>query len=401
MVVTVIKNYAFALVLSATGLLAIVLIEAKQTPVVTLVLVVSAWFYCALRIHQDKQSDKNIVPTLFTETTKKELLNIGSHIEQILSEETKHISEHINRISGLIQDSTLLLQGNFSSVVSKANNQTDMALELVSRITREASSGDDKDSNAGLVISEFITKTDNIIQYYVDLLVNISDKSISAIHCIDDMTEHMEGMFASLDSVQKLADQTNLLALNAAIEAARAGEVGRGFAVVADEVRSLSQSSTKLNENIREQIVQVKSRMAEVCNEVGAIASLDMNTAIEGKANIDEMLTEIEGINNNTETILQKLTASSDCINQEINHAIRALQFEDIVNQLFGHMQQRLAHIHEVALLSHTEVANACDDRSLKQVATNLHELRDRFHAQNISQKVEQKSMDEGDIELF
>ena len=54
-----------------------------------------------------------------------------------------------------------------------------------------------------------------------------------------------------------------------------------------------------------------------------------------------------------------------------------------------------------MAVLSHTRVASASDEKGLKQVADELTALRDRFHAQNIAKKVEQSSMDEDEIKLY
>ena len=333
--------------------------------------------------------------------TQQQMNDIGNELEEILNEETRSINEHIERIAKILADSTLLLQNSFNNVVDKANHQKSIAANLVNRI-----SGNDTDSinsnENSPVIKDFIDETDTIIQNYVDLLVTISDKSIGAIHRINDMTEHMEGMFSILDNIQNLADQTNLLALNAAIEAARAGDVGRGFAVVADEVRALSHSSSSLNEEIRKKINAAKQRMDDVSEVVGEIASLDMNTAIEGKVNIDNMLHKIDAMNQSTTGILDELTLSSQEIQTEINHSIRALQFEDIATQLAGHIQERLGHINDVAIASHpSNIESSESDAPLLTVAHNLRQLRSSFRDQKIEHKVTQSSMDEGDVELF
>ncbi|GAB2196658.1 methyl-accepting chemotaxis protein [Sessilibacter sp. MAH4] len=332
---------------------------------------------------------------------QSEMKKIGDAIESILNEESAHVHEHINRIRGLIQDSTLLLQESFANVVSQTKSQSNMALSFVEGLGKNQEIEAANDAEKSFNFKNFVNHVDEILQGYVELLVDISDKSISAIHKINDMTRHMESMFSILDSVQKLAEQTNLLALNAAIEAARAGEVGRGFAVVADEVRSLSVTSASLNHEIRIKIQMAKTSMADVNAEVGAIASLDINSAIEGWLNIDSMLTKIEAFNRKTEAMLGNLTQATSSIEVEINNSIRALQFEDIISQLSDHIQQRLGHIREVASVSHVDMAQAQDIPQLHSVAERLDKMRQDFRAQNLAQKVEQNSMDEGEVELF
>ena len=86
-------------------------------------------------------------------------------------------------------------------------------------------------------ITQVLPKTEAIIRQFVDTLITVSEKSISAVHSIHDMSDKLNTVFKLLAQVRGLSEQTNLLALNAAIEAARAGDAGRGFAVVAQEVR--------------------------------------------------------------------------------------------------------------------------------------------------------------------
>ena len=290
------SNLSKLLPATAVSFLAIAAVastDGRLWHIVALLAMAVSWGLCTIAAIKSSLSEQQQTSSTLSNTLQAEQQKIGSHVEEILNQETSHLTEHILRIGDLISQSTVQLQHSFSTMAATSNQQTNMAHELVARL-----SGADGDDDSGhLVITDFIAKTDEILQHNVDLLVKISDRSIGAIHRINDMTSDLESMFASLDDVQQLADQTNLLALNAAIEAARAGEVGRGFAVVADEVRSLSQTSASLNDKIREKIKQVKNRMTEVNKEVGAIASLDMNSAIEGKANIDIMLAMVEKTN--------------------------------------------------------------------------------------------------------
>lgn len=380
------------------GILAAVAILIDQRMwALSLVLVsLVSWVWAFLSLAKEGSDKEEVAAPV---GTSEELSVICEAIDVVLSEEVDHIDEHMSRVSGLIKESIESLQNSFSIVAERANSQTRVALNLVTEISRNREDAVvEKDR---MLITEFITKTDDIMQHFVDLLVEISEKSVSAIHRINDMSEHMESMFSILDDVQKLADQTNLLALNAAIEAARAGEVGRGFAVVADEVRALSINSSGLNEQIRTKIAEAKSRMSDVCDEVGAIAQLDVNAAIEGKTNVDVMLGEIEIINKDTDVALQTMTDDSDVIKKEINNSIRVLQFEDIVSQLSDNVGERLSHIQEVARLTHSELPLAKTDQQLEKVSLKLQEMRRAFGSESLAKKVQQDSMSEGDIELF
>lgn len=358
-------------------------------------LVVGFW---VVSIRHHLPSAEDILETgEFGDEFKREMVKIGHSIEQILNEEAGVVTEHIERIRNLIHDSTLMLQDSFQVVIGKSTEQNAEAHDLINGLNQHSTGTQENDFS----FKHFVDGVDEILQGYVDLLINISDKSIGAIHRISDMTEHMETMFSILDDVQNLADQTNLLALNAAIEAARAGEVGRGFAVVADEVRTLSVNSTELNNEIRKRIQLAKTSMYDVKMEVGAIASMDINSAIEGRLNIDNMLMKVEQFNQKSEVVFERLGKNSEIVTQEINNSIRALQFEDIINQLSTHIQARLDHINEVAVVAHTEIAQAKKMENLQSVAAKLDQMREVFHDQNLGRKVEQANMEEGEIELF
>ena len=60
---------------------------------------------------------------------------------------------------------------------------------------------------------------------------------------IGSITDSVERMVSSLETMDNIADNTNLLALNANIEANRGSTESMGFSVVADEIRKLAEQS--------------------------------------------------------------------------------------------------------------------------------------------------------------
>ena len=319
----------------------------------------------------------------------------------IYDSEMTMISDDVDKMKSLVEDSSVVLQKSFFSLQTNIEHQTNLVQEVLASIADDkiwAYVGKNKDEP--LTFNNFAIKTDEIIQHYIDLLIKVSEKSVHAVHSITDMNQHMEKMFKLLDDVQKLADQTNLLALNAAIEAARAGEIGRGFAVVADEVRSLSVASGQLNHQIREIVKEAKDRIAEVNSIVAEIAGLDLNEAIEGKTNVDSMIAEVNKINLSTRELVNKVSDDSQEISGGINDAVRALQFEDIVQQLGGHAALRIEHLRKVSALL-GEISEDIPLDHLQNLIQQLDVLKESFKSDEIKKIVNQESMGHGEIELF
>lgn len=222
--------------------------------------------------------------------------------------------------------------------------------EVMHSLIRAVSGAAIEDESDKVTIGQFAEEVGRILDDYVDLFVDVSEKSVSAVHNMQDMVTHFDSMFLLINDIRGIAEQTNLLALNAAIEAARAGEAGRGFAVVADEVRKLSQDSSKLNDQIREKAEGAKSTITRVEKVVGEIASLDMNIAIDAKGHLDGMSKQLESVNQEVSRSVEQMATSSTKVQEDVNNAITALQFADIVGQEISQLKDRLTSLRQILI---------------------------------------------------
>lgn len=330
--------------------------------------------------------------------------DILADIANKIQKELTVIHQDLDQVKQIIGDAIVALNSSFTNLHEQSGRQNQLVGSVISDMDE---SGADDDSR--VTYYEFAKETKGVLQYLVDQVLSISRESMDMAHRIDDVVIKMDEVVALLVDVKSIADQTNLLALNAAIEAARAGDAGRGFAVVADEVRKLSHNSNQFGDQIREVVTSVKHNIAQAQETVSRMASKDMSVAIHSKEKVDKMLLQVSQMN---DTIAQRMgivTEITGEIDSNVNVAVRSLQFEDIVTQLVEHVRSRaswLEHVlGEMQGILHMRDGETVDD--MQDCVRKLAEIRDEVDNKidmsrlAASKPVEQKSMSEGEVELF
>lgn len=313
----------------------------------------------------------------------------------VVAAETDETRTEVQRVQQLVRDAVQSLGDSFQLVVSQAQDQENMVHDFIERTVAGAHHGS---------ISNFVVEINEVLEHFIEILVNTSQESMETVHRIDDMVEHMDSIFDLLEHIKTIADQTNLLALNAAIEAARAGDAGRGFAVVADEVRQLSHRSTGMNEQIRASVNSAKDAIGRVRSTMGAMASRDMKKTVEARNRVEHALSEIASLNEYTTEKLGLLSDMNSNMNTAVGNAVRSLQFEDIVTQALTSAEQHSIHLSELNRAIRM-LADIRDDAGnvgeiIEQVETTLKTLQQNWTSRN-EKSVSQQSMDAGEIELF
>jgi len=310
-------------------------------------------------------------------------------VSPMLSKISQQLLEPLDHQRSVVDESVETLNESYFELQNLAESQNQITTELVDNLL----GNQDKDSD----ISQVLPKTEAIIRHFVDTLVVVSEKSISAVHSIHDMSDKLDSVFKLLEQVRGLSEQTNLLALNAAIEAARAGEAGRGFAVVAQEVRNLSYKAKELNDEIEAEINIAQRTVKEANKTVGEMASIDMTEAIESKEKVDDMLRGVQQVNRTVEQEVNKIRSSGDLLRDQVDNGIRALQFADIIVQQGDYAKQSVVFLQQFTSLCEQWARQDIDQQDFTDgvIALQL-EIESRG-----APAASQENIQEGEVELF
>ncbi len=302
--------------------------------------------------------------------------------------------EELERVKDLLQEAINQLIANFHDMNHHVQSQRELALAIVNGMSEVGSEGE------SVKFADFVMDTSKTMESFVDNTVATSKIAMGLVETMDTINSEVNTMLNILAEIESIAKQTNLLALNAAIEAARAGEAGRGFAVVADEVRNLSQRTNQFSHEIRAHMDQVDGSLTRAHDSIYAVASMDMNFALQSKQRVQDTMLRLETINLAMADAARGIDAHATEVSAEVNQAVTALQFQDMSSQLIGHAQVRLEAISEGVHGVAQSFATATDmDAAMTAARERVAALSNldntRFNP------VKQDSLSSGDIELF
>ncbi|MFV0486785.1 MAG: methyl-accepting chemotaxis protein [Vibrio fluvialis] len=310
-------------------------------------------------------------------------------LESVVTLNLNRIRDPLQKQHRIIDESVETLNESFFGLQTVSEQQSAISSTLVNNLLAN--------QNSEYSLTTVLPRTEAIINEYVSTLLNVSEKSTSAVASIRDMSNKLDVVFKLLDQVRGLSEQTNLLALNAAIEAARAGEAGRGFAVVAQEVRNLSVKASELNSQIEKEIQIAQQTVKEANKTVGEMASIDMSHVEASKHKVDDMLHGVQQVNTEIEREVQKIQELGKALVKHVSDGVRSLQFADIVIQQGDYAQDSLNYLEEAIGLLGVLRRNT---QELNEVTEQIQHLQERSSKRS-APAANQSCMDEGEVELF
>ena len=360
----------------------------------------AGWLVIGIMSSLSKDSAASVIKEaakLAASELDEEITGLLDDIGMVVSDELANAQIELVRIRELLSDAIIQLSSGFNGMNEHAQQQETEISSVMNSMSGISNADED-----GLSFGTFVDETNKTLNYFVENILSVSKQSMEMVDNVDNISSNMDEIYELLKNVTGIADQTNLLALNAAIEAARAGEHGRGFAVVADEVRKLSTGSAETGNEIRAVIVRSRENISGAVNKISEMASKDMNVAMESKQRVNEMMSEIGGMNETIAMKMQVIKGITSDINNDVGMAVRGLQFEDMITQLTQHIEITCMQVAPFINKASSHYKN--DEGNVVSRIKNLREQLQTIRNDTCVVKqetVQQDSMSEGEIDLF
>jgi methyl-accepting chemotaxis protein len=309
--------------------------------------------------------------------------------------------DELERVQTMLAGAIKELTESFHGMHEETREQQNLTLSV---------SGADGGDSASQFDS-FVKNSTQVMGTVVDSVVKNSRLGMELVELTEGIAKRTRDVQNILSEIGAISKQTNLLALNAAIEAARAGEAGRGFAVVADEVRDLSGRTSQFSQQISKLMADMQHSVRATEVAIKSMASQDLNFALDSKTRVEEIVTTMEAQNHQRAEIIASLGEAGNKIESLVGKAVTALQFQDLVSQLMGHVVRRINALDEVvsqlgelnvvltSAMNEPDVSVATI--AIKREADKLAESLRDLDAATVKNPVAQGALTSGDIELF
>lgn len=191
-------------------------------------------------------------------------------------------------------------------------------------------------------------------------------------------------------AVDKLARESRFIAFNARIQIQRARRSGETFKVIAEEVKRLAGETARLSLQINESVGNSKLELETLSNLNGQLRAFDVAAAVSTRTQLTALIAQVDQWHQAFEETMAHIT-------NFIADAVRAIQFDDIVSQIFEGVSRKISALQPLIARSLTAAAmpfGVARETEAECLAVALAKLAR-------TETLRQTSLEHNDIELF
>ena len=264
--------------------------------------------------------------------TMLERWDAASHLNR---KKLEMMTESVEEVIKLTESAVTEISKSFRVVVSKANEQTEAAMSLLT--------GGTDQRGAILSLPDFI-------KAYDSQLVNVTTHMTSFSEAADEMashqkrvSEHAQVMEVTIDGLRNMAAQISRIALDGSVAMTSQTLNPRDFVDMTDRIRAISAEAHELTRKTRTGLDAIGDEVRQGNKRTTQVAAAARRAVELAHAEIGTLNAATIAQTRQIEETLKRINELSVEIQKDINQIIVAMQFQDIT-------RQKLERLHKPAL---------------------------------------------------
>lgn len=253
----------------------------------------------------------------------------------VSSGETSTARDRVAEVISQTEHAVLALTLSFRGITTKTRQQMETAMSLLKRNAEQASIS----PGSWLSLPDYIFAYEIQLQEVIESMVDFSAASDEMLKHETKIREQSVIIDELLDELRAMAIRIGRLALDSAMAAGESGIQRNHLIELSGSIRETSNLALGLTRTIRQSLETIRGDLVVTYKGISKRAIMVRESAQRARADVAQLNVTMIAKTKEVEESLSKINGLGEAIQQDVNNAFIAMQFQDIVQQKLEHMR--------------------------------------------------------------
>ena len=262
-------------------------------------------------------------------------LNKWGGASKTSSSKTADARAGVGEVISQTEQAVLALTMSFRGITSKTRQQMETAMSLLRRNASELTVSE----GAWLSLPDYIRAYETQLQEVIDSMIKFSTASDDMLTHQGKIREQSVIIDELLDELRSMAIRIGRLALDSSVAAGESGRNREMLVKLTDSIRETSDHARDMTRSVRESLEKIRDELVVTYKIINKAADIAKESARRAKADVSQLNVTMIEKTKEVEVSLARINTLGQDIQQDVNNAIVAMQFQDITQQKLEHMR--------------------------------------------------------------
>jgi len=253
----------------------------------------------------------------------------------VSSLDTATARERVTEVISQTEGAVLALTLSFRGITSKTREQMETAMSLLQRNVEQANIS----PGSWLSLPDYIHAYEMQLNEVVEGMIGFSAVSDELLQHQKKVREHSVLIDELLDELRSMSLRIGRLALDSSVAAGESGGQRDHLVDLTDSIRQTSDQAHGLTRTVRKTLETIGDELAIIYKVINNAARTAKESALRAKADVAQLNLTMMDKTKDVEDSLSKINGLGEAIQQDVNNAIIAMQFQDITQQKLENMR--------------------------------------------------------------